>query len=271
MKGKKIFLSYKYGLIDSYFVRDIIEQFEFLVFEVVAPDILTITDSIAEGIQSLIRSADIFVVFFTSGSSNLLFELGYAMGLGKKIVVVSEPNTPLAVDIANLFVIKGNFNSLDVLPRLVQYIEKLQLPTLSKNLVFDSSTDLLNSYKASPNIFDEIHPKDFEDAVFNWFLENGFRAIRTASYNDAGCDFLISNYKNCRRAIVEVKKLSRNSKTPISTVRQLIGSVYSSEADCGILITSSEFTSAAIEMAKKQQKPIELWTMDDLLDKKYVK
>ncbi len=63
-----------------------------------------------------------------------------------------------------------------------------------------------------------------------------------------------------------MKKFSRQSRVSIKDVMALFGAATLFEADKAVLITSSSFTAAALEMAKTSSEPkLYLLTMSDLL------
>jgi len=103
---------------------------------------------------------------------------------------------------------------------------------------------------------DTLGGHEFEDLIERLLVKMGFATEGRKRAADGGIDMVgVSNQPLLSgRYIIQCKRYSSSVSSPI--VRDLYGVVMSERANKGILITTSAFTSDAIEFA--QGKPIEL-------------
>lgn len=97
---------------------------------------------------------------------------------------------------------------------------------------------------------------EFEDLVEKLLIKMGFSTEGRKPSADGGIDIIAVSSKPMLqgRYIIQCKRYSNPVSAP--TIRDLYGVVNATNANKGILITTSKFTSDAIEFA--QDKPIEL-------------
>ena len=89
---------------------------------------------------------------------------------------------------------------------------------------------------------------------------------RPESNRDYGFDFVLRNYKNYHKTIVEVKKYSQSSKVSVNTIHQVFGTLNIYEADHALIITTSDFTSSAKDFVSKMNEKVELWNIENLIE-----
>jgi HJR/Mrr/RecB family endonuclease len=96
-----------------------------------------------------------------------------------------------------------------------------------------------------------------------FFKEQGYDVIAEAPTRDAGVDFALKSPSDGSTILVEVKKLSAQSRVSVDTVRRLQSAVSVEGASFGVLVTTSGYTAAAVAMAI--DAPILLRTVRDLV------
>ena len=80
---------------------------------------------------------------------------------------------------------------------------------------------------------------------------------------DTGVDLVITSPKDNQVMLVEVKKLSRQSRVSVEAVRRLLGAVSIAGAPLGMLVSTSGYTAAALALAAGT--PILLRTLEEIL------
>jgi restriction system protein len=101
--------------------------------------------------------------------------------------------------------------------------------------------------------YEYLSPFEFEKYVAQLFKEKGYVVDVTSKSGDFGADVLAG--KGGKTIAIQVKKQRGN--IGVKDVNHLIGSLHYYGADKGVLVTTSDFTKPAMEMARKA--PIELW------------
>jgi hypothetical protein len=96
-------------------------------------------------------------------------------------------------------------------------------------------------------------PTQFEELLANYYREQGYRvehvgAAALGKSYDGGIDLKL--YRDDRYLIVQCKRWTAK-QVPHNAVHELIGVVYTQQAQGAILVTSGEFTRAAREAAAK--------------------
>lgn len=103
-----------------------------------------------------------------------------------------------------------------------------------------------------------LSPFEFEKYVAQLFKEKDYKVDITPKSGDFGADVIAR--KSGETVAIQVKKQRNN--VGVKDVSHLVGSLHYYGADRGVLVTTSNFTKAAIEMAKKA--PVELWDRERL-------
>jgi HJR/Mrr/RecB family endonuclease len=93
------------------------------------------------------------------------------------------------------------------------------------------------------------------------FRERGYAVKAMGPGADIGVDFTIQ--KDNERVAVEVKKLSKQSRVSVETVRRLLSAVHVAGGSLGILVATSGYTAAALGLAAGT--PILLLTLEEIL------
>jgi restriction system protein len=108
-----------------------------------------------------------------------------------------------------------------------------------------------------------LNPKRFEDIVAGVFADFGFR-VRVTSYSgDRGVDVIVLDGDSNRTVGVQVKRWQ--GKIKAEQIRSLAGALILNKMTAGIFVTTSSFTSGAVETAEEFRQrglPILLWDAD---------
>lgn len=110
------------------------------------------------------------------------------------------------------------------------------------------------------NEIDNLSPRRFEELTAQLFSKLGYKVQLTGMTRDGGMDIVASNEitKGLKphNVIIECKRYSKDNSIGAAIIRNLLGTMFMNKADRGILVTSSQFTREAINIAENQ--PIEL-------------
>lgn len=118
----------------------------------------------------------------------------------------------------------------------------------------DSLKSLANSEKLL-NSLDAMAPRQFEEMIAQLFASQGYQVELTSAKSDQGFDVIVTRDDPLvgeATYLVEAKKY--RYPVGVSSVRSLVGSVISQNANRGIIVTTSSFTKPARDIA--QQLPL---------------
>lgn len=108
--------------------------------------------------------------------------------------------------------------------------------------------------------FSDLSPRGFEELTAKLFEKLGYTVLLTPITRDGGKDIVasIEVTKGLKplNVIIECKKYNESHLVGANVVRNLLGTMFMSKADRGILVTSSYFTREALKIAESQ--PLEL-------------
>lgn len=105
---------------------------------------------------------------------------------------------------------------------------------------------VLNAYLLR---FDELTPYEFEDMVAEMYRCKGWQEVSTTTRSDDKGRDVIGVDKKGRKVYVEVKKHQNNVGRPV--IQKLHSIMMIDNIAKGIVVTTSDFTSGAIEYAQK--------------------
>lgn len=88
---------------------------------------------------------------------------------------------------------------------------------------------------------------DFESFIENLFRSLGFNVEKTSYSKDQGADLIIS--KGSLKIAIQVKRYDKRNRVGNRAVQEIAAAINYYKADKGIVITTSEFTQSAIELA----------------------
>jgi restriction system protein len=117
---------------------------------------------------------------------------------------------------------------------------------------------------STPAILEALAPREFERLVAELFRERGYEVSATPQAPDYGVDLVVRSPEDGQIIFVEVKKLSKQSRVSVESVRRLIGTLSTTYgAATGLLVSTSPFTEAA--MALGAAGPVLLKTLSEIL------
>lgn len=220
------------------------------------------TDVVAS-IFEQIKKASLVIAVLNERSSNVLLELGYAMGMGKAVILVADLNNALPSDLTLVPAIDYRMPAEDISVKLIKSIERLDSEDRLKETDLPHElAEMLQLRADYPEKFEQIPYEEFERAVRTAFAQRGYQVQDVDPSQDFGFDFRI--IKEGRVSLVEVKKNSPNGKVSIAAVQQLLGAVHAYDVPKALLICTSDFTDSARGFANRYAAELSLWTVDDL-------
>lgn len=214
-----------------------------------------------------IRRANIVIGIVTEPNPNVFFEVGCAVGAGRKVLLVVSPSVALPVDLKSFRAVRSLELDTDTLLQVVAILDEISDETILEPPVVRSFRDVLRTFHTDPLYFESVTAEDFEHCLFEFFEAMGFQPDRRHSEVESGCDFELNRYKHFRRTFVAIKKYSSNSRVSVGHVQRLLGVVIGYQGDHAILVSTSPFTRSAMDFARKCDPQIELWQMDDVIER----
>lgn len=264
----RVFLSYSYDrdaiLVDRVKMR----LLESPQFDVIDPfDSTRIAGSLVSQLTSQIQRASIVISFLSTNNPNVWYETGLAIGAGKNTLIVGRESEVLPGDLKLLpFVVLTGEADVDA-SLIVERLYKFQVREDKRAPHFSSVREKLETYWSDKAYFDSVSPMEFEDLLFEWFRFHGFDPRKADAPDSYGIDLIARSPNNGVNIAVEAKKFSRQSRVSVKEVMSLLGAATLMRVDKAALITSSSFTAAALEMAKRSAGlKLYLLTIDDLLN-----
>lgn len=173
--------------------------------------------------------------------------------MGKKIDKIIE----LIVGLLILFIIykflNDPYNINNLRDSLIGLVEKLLLIGISTIIVtlvvdfhikYNKRKQYLNSGIENIDKFSGIQ---FEEFLFTYYTELGYRVELTPKTNDYGADLIL--YKNKESIVVQAKRYS--NKVGISAIQEVSAAQKYYNSNKSIVITNNYFTNQAENLAKR--------------------
>lgn len=217
-------------------------------------------------ILSAIKRCDVFVALLTKAHPNVMFELGYALGAGKSVLLIRGSGGEIPFDVATLPALTiDRFDSRSI-SEAVAWIKQATVRSRPAVPDFQNAQEMLRRMCDDESFLDEVEPRAFEECIANVLKEKGFHAELMPARNDRGFDIEICDFRPEVAAVVEVKKQNRNSRLSVSEVQRVIGVAVTARAQCAIIVTSGGFTASARFCADESPIRVTLLTIDELAD-----
>lgn len=263
---KTVFLSGPYGSHED--LSLLADSLEAEGMEVWRPDhILPGTGtSSTEEILSAIKRCDVFVALLGKPHSNVMFELGYALGGGKAVLLIRGSGGEIPVEVASFPVLMMDRLDSRSTAEVVARIKQTSVKSKPVAPTFNTAHEMLHRMCDDESYLDEVEPRAFEECVATILQEKGFRAEHLASRNDRGFDVEVHDFLPNVTAVVEVKKQNRNSRLSVTEVQRIVGAAVLARAQHAILITSGGFTASARFFAVESPIRVTLLTIDELFE-----
>jgi hypothetical protein len=209
-----------------------------------------------------IKQATLVVAAIGDQRTNVLLDLGYALGMGKAVILIADVSSHLPLDLNGLQAIDYRSATDEIVKGVLRTIEKLTEVRVSEADFPFGLEGMLRLRSEYPERFERIPYLEFERAVKNAFARQGFVVEEVNPAIDYGFDFRIKREQD--EILVEVKKNSLNSKVSIAAVQQLLGAVHAYEVPKALLICASDFTDSARGFAVRHARELSLWTASEL-------
>jgi len=265
---KSLFVLYSHSASQES-LRRINEAARMSGFEVTNPESdRDVVGDITSAIYSSIINADVILAVLDRASPNLLFELGYAMGAGKNVLVVADANVAVPSDVATVPYVRLH----DDKPRDLETLNRaLSQFKVSPRLGAAGLTPRQQLSEASANaaVLAAITPSKFEELVGSVLRETGFEVTRASGELASRCDFVISAPGQSSAIVVEVKKYAPQSRLSIEHVYRLAEAAQLVSAVAGILISSAAFTASAVEFAARSMPRLALLSVEQFVTMKH--
>lgn len=212
-------------------------------------------------IYSSISDCDLFIAIIDKNNSPFsLYEIGYAQGAGKKIIIILTEGGKVPPMLRKHLCYKMENDKFDLIIKSIE--NELKYVDKKKELSF---REILKESFVNTNLINNYSNIEFENKIRNLFFKKGFECEYNSDKIDIGYDLIIKNFKENKNALIECKKYDLNKKVSIESVIQLLADLELLQIDIGFIITSSTFTNSAIEYAKKiKNKQIMLWDINKL-------
>ncbi len=253
---------------DDFKAREVLSsargKLEHLGYEALSPLDLKPGDDWAHSTTDLLKRASAVIAFVTERSPNVLFETGYAYGLGKNLVLVSDMST-LPFDLRTVAAIDARSSPTEIAFEIVRQISRLESSGWQPETELPKTLhEMLDASIQRPPLFELVSREAFERAIVAEFARQRFEVDFPQGSHESGLDMRIRDSAR-RSMLVEVKKSNPNSKVSISSVQQLLGAAYADGNSAALLICTSGFTNSAREFAIRQSSKIALWSLAELM------
>ncbi len=127
------------------------------------------------------------------------------------------------------------FSDQDIVLLLKEYIEEREFKKM------EMSSELKNYY------FNDINGKDFENLLYRLYEKMGYEIQLTGKSGDQGADLIVAKGKN--RIAIQAK-CYKNNLVNNKAIQEAVASKGIYNCNIATVVTNSDFTSGAIELAK---------------------
>ena len=202
----------------------------------------------AEKLVSEIQSADVVLGLLDESSNNVVFELGYALGRSKQVIVVASDETQIPLELSNVPYVRLEeidertlFNILATVGALTGGLSGKE--NKIEPLIGDNNLDFRHSVS--------IGTEEFERTVLECFKQTGAEVNIADPALTPGLDFFIHYSRLDKLFALAFKRYSLRGLVSLDVVREILAAVEENSADGGMLVSTSEFTNSAREFAKR--------------------
>ena len=119
----------------------------------------------------------------------------------------------------------------------------------------------MNLFEITKEMLYSLHGDEFEEIIKQYYETLGYECAATPVTNDYGADLVVSTPSG--NICIQCKR--QTSNVNIKAIQEVYASIQKYAANAGIVITTSSYTSSALELAKccgiKIIDGEELWTM----------
>jgi HJR/Mrr/RecB family endonuclease len=127
--------------------------------------------------------------------------------------------------------------------------KEIELEKFETNLISDSDSGVRYTIVD----IDKMSGYDFENLLKKLFEKMGYKVIHTSLSSDQGADLVIEKFGE--KIVIQAKNWTGNVGN--SAIQEVVASIKHYNAQRSMVITSSDFTSSAIDLARSNN--VELW------------
>jgi len=257
----KVFIAHTFD--DRKLVSSLTDALQKQGNEVIDPFNLEVGKDILTEISTLMCSADIVIALVAVRNANIYLEVGFALGAGTPVIVAAFPGLQLPADLATIPFIELTGNITRDTHTIVRRLSDFKITKREIKQHFKSAEDALQAAVRDPEYLASMNPRDFESLIAKLFEDKGYKVNTTEEEPDKGFDFVIESPKQKGLIMVEAKKMNKQSKISVETVRRLMSAIPFIGGATGLLISTSGFTSAALALGAASS--IAMKTLEDIL------
>jgi hypothetical protein len=235
-------------------------------FDVIRPREFPAAGSdLSSAVQSMIYASSAFAALLDRPSFNVIFEVGFAMGSGKDVLLIAGPGAEVPSDLAGVRYLQLSGDRIRDLVPLSRALGELQILSTPVPAMKLSPIDELRTCLREPQYFAALRPDRFEQLVASVFQALGFEVQVTPRTRDGGVDLIVIEPTLRDTFVVEAKKYGVQTKVSARHVYDLLRGAQVCGANSGILITASGFTRSAIALAESSSPRLSLLSLEDFL------
>jgi len=119
----------------------------------------------------------------------------------------------------------------------------------SRTLRSGEITRLSEAWMIRAQLFSQMSPREFEDAVAQLFRKLGYEVEQTPYSNDGGKDAIL--WKDNKKFVIECKRYSKGQLTGRRDLQILVAAKHDVQADGALFISTGRFARTAIEYARE--------------------
>jgi hypothetical protein len=213
----------------------------------VAPSDLVSGTRWATYLEKSIQSADFVLAVLDSpeASGNVLYEIGFARGLGRHVLVIAPNSNSIPLDLQSLLVIRAALDNRDAIYfALEQLVTALDRPKSSyESEAINSTTPLCeraDEFSNKLNSLGNSEPRELEVLVYDLLLACGLTINKNIRHDNSEIDFAIwsdalATYVG-NPLVVELKSSIVDRRTIESAYSQLTRYLNVTNAGWGILL-----------------------------------
>lgn len=236
-----------------------------------------LTSPVKDELASFIEKSDFVlgVINQSSGSKNVIFELGLAVGKSKPIIIINTTKNVLPSNLADNYVIKATLKNHEAIEfKLSAFVENFKRDSESPVRIKSESSDTLHSIKDDDPIketsIDEVIKTgyDLENYVYQLFKRSGYIVSRQMpGKDDTKIDLTLwlETFENSlgNPVVIEIKR-NLNETGTIRAIKQLRNYIQVTKAGLGLLIYSKAIISNRVQIVSRKLPFVILLKVDRL-------
>ena len=144
--------------------------------------------------------------------------------------------------------------------------KKIITPESPQIFLYPVNENILEYFAKNPNELQKLSGNEFENVMAEIYYRLGYDVEQTKKTRDGGKDLILKRHEVFGDAIyyVECKRYNENNKVGVGIVRNLHSTVSTDRVEAGVIVTTSFFTKAAINLKKDLNCSLYLQNFDDV-------